>query len=106
MFPSHKTGHIGFMKPLTIRSVYSRSTSSTCRTWNRSSAISFSRQVRSFTNEKLELALTKLSKAVGRLAEAVMQPPSPIQSDAVLQRFEFTFELCWKALRIYLAECE
>ena len=34
------------------------------------------------------------------------EPPSSIQSDAVLQRFEFTFELCWKALRIYLAERE
>ena len=50
--------------------------------------------------------MTKLSKAVGRLAEAVAEPPSSIQSDAVLQRFEFTFELCWKALRIYLAEQE
>lgn len=29
-----------------------------------------------------------------------------MRSDAVLQRFEFTFELCWKALRIHLAEHE
>ena len=47
-----------------------------------------------------------LSNALGRLDEAVAEPPSSIQSDAVLQRFEFTFELCWKALRIYLAEAE
>lgn len=33
-----------------------------------------------------------------------MSPPSPLQSDAVLQRFEFTFELCWKAIRIHLSE--
>lgn len=33
-------------------------------------------------------------------------PPSPLQSDAVLQRFEFTFELCWKTLRIHLSENE
>ena len=33
-------------------------------------------------------------------------PSSPIQPDAVLQRFEFTFELCWKALRIHLVENE
>ena len=52
------------------------------------------------------MALAKLSKAVGRLVEAVAAPPSPIQPDAVLQRFEFTFELCWKTLRIYLAERE
>ena len=59
-----------------------------------------------FTSEKLSLALKKFSSALGRLDEAVGAPPSPIQSDAVLQRFEFTFELCWKALRIYLAETE
>ena len=59
-----------------------------------------------FTNEKLDLAISKFSKAVGRLTEAIESPPSPIQSDAVLQRFEFTFELAWKALRIYLAEQE
>src|SRR5947208_1125611 len=39
-----------------------------------------------------------------RLEEALEQPASPIQPDAVLQRFEFTFELCWKAVRIYLKE--
>jgi len=50
--------------------------------------------------------LIKLSKAVRRLAEAVAEPLSPIQADAVLQRFEFTFEFCWKALRAYLAEHE
>ena len=59
-----------------------------------------------FTSEKLSLAIKKLSSALGRLEEAVAAPPSSIQSDAVLQRFEFTFELCWKALRIYLVESE
>ena len=41
---------------------------------------------------------------MGRLEEAVAAPPSPLQPDAVLQRFEFTFELCWKALRMHLSE--
>ena len=59
-----------------------------------------------FTSEKLSLALKKFSSALERLHEAVGEPPSSIQSDAVLQRFEFTFELCWRALRIYLAETE
>ena len=56
------------------------------------------------TNEKTNLALKKFSNALGRLEEAVTAPPSPLRSDAVLQRFEFTFELCWKALRIHLSE--
>ena len=50
--------------------------------------------------------MKKFSSALGRLDEAVVEPPSAIQSDAVLQRFEFTFELCWKALRVYLADAE
>jgi|SRR5579872_2368363 len=55
-------------------------------------------------NEKLELALKKFSQAVERLGDAIAEPPSNLQADAVLQRFEFTFELLWKAVRIYLAE--
>jgi nucleotidyltransferase substrate binding protein (TIGR01987 family) len=55
-------------------------------------------------NAKLELALKKFLQAVERLSEAVAAPPSSLQADAVLQRFEFTFELLWKALRIYLLE--
>lgn len=57
-----------------------------------------------FTSDKSKLALKKFSTALGRLAEAVDASPSPLRSDAVLQRFEFTFELCWKALRIHLSE--
>lgn len=52
------------------------------------------------------MAISKFSNAARRLAEAIAEPPSPIQPDAVLQRFEFTFELGWKALRIYLEEQE
>jgi nucleotidyltransferase substrate binding protein (TIGR01987 family) len=59
-----------------------------------------------YTSDKTDLSLKKFSRALGRLEEAVAAPPSPLQSDAVLQRFEFTFELCWKALRIHLSENE
>ena len=58
------------------------------------------------TSEKTNLSLKKFSRALGRLEEAVATPPSPLQSDAVIQRFEFTFELCWKTLRIHLSENE
>jgi len=50
-------------------------------------------------NDKGKLALKKFSQAFERLQEAVAEPPSPLQADAVLQRFGFTFELLWKALR-------
>ncbi|MFM8419784.1 MAG: nucleotidyltransferase substrate binding protein [Verrucomicrobiota bacterium] len=42
---------------------------------------------------------------VSRLAEAVAQTESPLVRDAPIQRFEFTFEIVWKALKRYL-ECQ
>jgi nucleotidyltransferase substrate binding protein (TIGR01987 family) len=44
----------------------------------------------------------EVRNATARLQEAVAQPESPIVRDAVLQRFEFSFELVWKALKLYL----
>jgi len=40
--------------------------------------------------------------ATARLIEAVGQPESDILRDAVIQRFEFSFELVWKTLKLYL----
>ena len=37
-----------------------------------------------------------------RLAEAVAMPESEIVRDAVIHRFEFTFEAVWIALKLYL----
>jgi nucleotidyltransferase substrate binding protein (TIGR01987 family) len=44
----------------------------------------------------------EVRNAVARLQEAVAQPKSTIVRDAVIQRFEFSFELVWKALKLYL----
>lgn len=41
-------------------------------------------------------------KAAARLREAVAEPENAIVRDAVIQRFEFSFELVWKALKLYL----
>ena len=41
-------------------------------------------------------------ESVARLAEAVVQPQSDLIRDATIQRFEFTFEVVWKALKLYL----
>ena len=43
--------------------------------------------------------LTGFIKALGRLEEALAEPPSPLVRDACIQRFEFSFELGWKAIK-------
>ena len=40
--------------------------------------------------------------AAARLAEAAALPETDIVRDAAIQRFEFTFELVWKTLQLYL----
>jgi len=40
--------------------------------------------------------------SAARLIEAVRVPKSDIVRDAVIQRFEFTFETVWRALKIFL----
>ncbi len=44
----------------------------------------------------------ELANALARLDEAIHQPESSLVRDAVIQRFEFTFELTWKTLQLYL----
>ena len=44
----------------------------------------------------------EVRNAAARFQEAVGQPESSIVRDAVIQRFEFSFELVWKALKLYL----
>ena len=45
---------------------------------------------------------TDVRASSARLAEAVAQPESDLIRDATIQRFEFTFEVVWKALKLYL----
>ena len=40
--------------------------------------------------------------SAARLIEAVGQPESDIVRDATIQRFEFTFEVVWKTLKLFL----
>jgi nucleotidyltransferase substrate binding protein (TIGR01987 family) len=48
------------------------------------------------------LELTELKRALARLEEALALPKNDIVRDSVIQRFEFTVELSWKALQKYL----
>ena len=54
--------------------------------------------------EKLQNKLINYSKAVDRLKESLKRDETDdIVLDAVIQRFEFTYELSWKLLKEYLS---
>jgi nucleotidyltransferase substrate binding protein (TIGR01987 family) len=44
------------------------------------------------------------ARAIARLEEALALPKDPIVRDSAIQRFEISFELCWKFLKAYLEE--
>jgi len=52
------------------------------------------------------IVLTPLRKAVTSLKAAIAQPKDEFVRDAVIQRFEYTYELSWKMLKRYLDESE
>jgi nucleotidyltransferase substrate binding protein (TIGR01987 family) len=54
------------------------------------------------SKERFTERQAEVRNAIARLQEAVAQTETPILRDAVIQRFEFTFELTWKALQLYL----
>jgi nucleotidyltransferase substrate binding protein (TIGR01987 family) len=41
-------------------------------------------------------------KALDRLEEALQEEPVGLNLDAIIQRFEFTYELTWKVLKSFL----
>lgn len=51
---------------------------------------------------EIKLDLTALQKAVNSLMRAIEQPKNEYTRDAVIQRFEYTFELSWKMIKRYL----
>ncbi len=52
-------------------------------------------------NDRLHLSITQLGHAIEALNEVVAEEPGAKRYivDATIQRFEFTFELCWKTLK-------
>ena len=46
-----------------------------------------------------KLILTSLERAAASLEDILRQPYSQYIRDGVIQRFEYTFELCWKFLQ-------
>src|SRR2546423_11806093 len=54
------------------------------------------------SQERFAERQTEVKAATARLTEAVAQPETDLIRDAVIQRFEFTFEVVWKALKLFL----
>jgi len=52
--------------------------------------------------KRLDQLLDDFQRALDQLNQAVGIASTDLEKDGVIQRFEFTFELCWKTIRRYL----
>ena len=55
-------------------------------------------------NEELNYALKKFKDATAKLEEGVQKAEGELERDGVIQRFEFSFELFWKTVKIFLKD--
>jgi nucleotidyltransferase substrate binding protein (TIGR01987 family) len=53
--------------------------------------------------DSFKLKEEAFEKALNQLEKALKQPKSEYIRDAVIQRFEFTYELAWKTIKAYLS---
>lgn len=56
--------------------------------------------------ERLKQRLTTAKEALHALTSVLTMEPSTIVRDAAIKRFEFTFEVFWKLIKLYLENCE
>ena len=54
--------------------------------------------------ERFELVRTQYGKALERLHEVVDMDETMVVRDALIQRFEFTYELAWKAMFYWMKD--
>jgi nucleotidyltransferase substrate binding protein (TIGR01987 family) len=52
--------------------------------------------------DELNYSLEKLQAAFSRLQESVQKVSDELDRDGVIKRFEFTFELFWKTIKVLL----
>jgi nucleotidyltransferase substrate binding protein (TIGR01987 family) len=50
------------------------------------------------TQDRFVLALEQFARALSRLRAVLERPEDDVVRDAMIQRFEFTFEMAWKAM--------
>lgn len=53
-------------------------------------------------NDDLQVAVINFKKALSSLEQGIKEAKGELEKDGVIQRFEFTFELMWKTLKIFL----
>ena len=56
------------------------------------------------TSERYRKSLVNYKNAAKQLAKALNEPESEFIRDASIQRFEFTYELLWKTIKVFLEE--
>lgn len=54
------------------------------------------------SRERFAERKSDVRESASRLAEVIAQPQSDFIRDATIQRFDFTFEVVWKTLKLYL----
>ncbi len=54
--------------------------------------------------DEIKLSYQNFAEAYKRLNEGVAIADNDLYKDGVIQRFEFTFELMWKTLRLFLMD--
>lgn len=54
--------------------------------------------------KETDYAIEKFRKVAERLKQGVSQAKDELAQDGIIQRFEFTFELMWKCLKVLLQE--
>jgi len=52
--------------------------------------------------EEVKYSVIKFRDALKKLEAGILQAVDELDTDGVIQRFEFTFETMWKALKIFL----
>lgn len=52
----------------------------------------------------LEVKIANFAKALSRLQSALVRIEDDVKIDVCIKRFEFTYEVCWKALQSALRE--